>query len=419
MWLRPADSKTHILIATAAGFVLRLAWWWYARPEPVSDFEYYRRSAAALLAHHQFGYPIPSGRAPAYPVFLAIVMLFGRSLAWLSIANVMLSTALVPLTGRLTLVATGWPRVAAGAAWLVALNPTFVFFAPVLASEHLFAALLVAGFVVALSARPGALSLGRIVIAGALLGAAGLARADAVFYAPLLATLGWWRTGRRLIVPAALLLSVATVLAPWYIRNRLVIGPGAGLSTAGGLTFYYGHNARTYGYHPLDGTPLEGLDEASMQSRGYQVGLEYLHRASWPQIFRDIRKGTEMQFLPSYPFSLVWATRHVGRTPDEHTQKPLRGYDTLYRWSERLYHALILGAVLSVLFIWRYPRTASFVFFGIVGLNWVAHCVVFLGEARYRYPAEIACCVLLVLLAGAVLQEYVDGTAQAPGSISV
>jgi 4-amino-4-deoxy-L-arabinose transferase-like glycosyltransferase len=392
------NASRQILIATIAGLALRLAWWWYAQPEPVSDFEYYRRAGVALLDHHQFGFPRPSGRAPGYPAFLAVTMLFGRSLAWLSIANILLSTALVPMTARLTRLLTGWPRAAIVAAWVVALNPTFVFFAPVLASEHLFAALLVTALIAVLSAARGDRVLLHVAGAGALMGAAALARADAMFYVPLFAALAWWRTGRRALAPAALLLSVAVVLAPWYIRNRVVVGAGAGISTAGGLTFYYAHNDRTYGYHPLRGTPLEGLDEAAMQTRGYQLGLEYLSRADWSRIIRDIGTATRLQFVPSYPFSLVWATQAMGQTPDNLTQRPLPGFHALFRAAELLYYALLCGAALSLIGVRRYPRTALCVLWGVIGLNWFAHCVIFLGEGRYRYPAELMCCMLVALL---------------------
>jgi len=329
------------------------------------------------------------------------MMLFSRSLVWLSIANILLSSALVPMTARLTWLLTGFHRVAIVAAWVVALNPTFVFFAPVLASEHLFAALLVAALIVTLSIPRGDRFLLPVIGAGALIGAAALARADAMFYVPVFAVLAWWRTSRRALAPAALLLSVAVVLAPWYIRNRIVIGPGAGVSTAGGLTFYYAHNDRTYGYHPLRGTPLEGLDEAAMQTRGYQLGLEYLSHAPWSRIISDIGTATRLQFVPSYPFSLVWATQSMGKTPDDMTQRPLPGFDAFFRLAELAYYALLCGAALSLTVFRRYPRAALCVLWGVIGINWFAHCVIFLGEGRYRYPAELMCCMLVALLVAA------------------
>jgi len=315
----------------------------------------------------------------------------------------------VPVVGRLALRLTAWPAAAVAAAWVVAVDPTFVCFAPVLASEHLFAVLLMAAMLVALEAADAAQLEGaappstsmfvNVAVAGTLLGAAALARADAIFYAPIVVVVLWRGAGRRVVAPAACLLAAAMVLTPWYVRNRLVIGPGAGLSTAGGLTFYYGHNSRAYGWHPLEGTPLEGLDEAALQTRGYQLGFAYLAHAGWGQIVSDIEKGTRAQYLPSYPFSFIWATRSAGGTPDETSQRALPGYDTLYGFADGAYQYLMWGAGLSLLFVRRYPRRASFVLYGMVVVNWTAHCVVFLGEARYRYPAEVACCVLFALFA--------------------
>ena len=104
--------ERSILIVSIAGLALRLAWWWYARPDPIADFEYYRLMAADLLEHHRLvdhplvGTPRASAlRVPGYPVFLALAMLVSRSVAWLSIVNVALSALLVPL------VEEGWLEV--------------------------------------------------------------------------------------------------------------------------------------------------------------------------------------------------------------------------------------------------------------------------------------------------------------------
>ena len=401
--------RPSILIVSIAGLALRLAWWWYARPDPVADFEWYRLMAADLLEQHQlvdhplFGTPQPSAlRVPAYPVFLAVAMLVSRSGAWLSIVNVVLSTLLVPLVAWLARVLAFEPAAALTAAVLVAINPTFVFFSPVLASEHLFVVFLVLSLIVGTGARTRS----QFAVAGLLFGAAVLTRPDALFYMPVLAGVVWLRSGSvRPIAPAILMLAAALVVAPWYVRNRVVVGPGAGLSTAGGLNFYYAHNDHQYGWHPLQGTPLEGLSEVAVQARGYELGFEFLSHAGLARIVSDIREGTVRLYSPSaYPFALYWSTLTASSNPDNnspnalHESAALQGLTGLYRW-------LLWGAGLSLLLIRRTPSIASGVLYGLLAMNWVGYCWIFWADSRFRFLAEVVFCMLTALVVSVVVRS--------------
>lgn len=401
--VRPGWFARSILIVTLVGLVLRLAWWWHAHPDPVSDFEYYRLMAAGLLDHHELGYPkVSAARVPAYPAFLAAAMLVSRSAAWLGLVNVLLSALLVPVVARLARVLGLADSAALGAAAIVALDPTFVFFSPVLASEHLFIVFLLWSFVEAIGATTGR----GFALAGVVFGAAMLTRPDALFYTPVLAGVAWLRSGRaRPVAPAVLLLSAALIVTPWYVRNRIVMGPGAGLSTVGGRNFYYAHNDRRYGWHPLAGTPLEGLDEVAMQTRGYELGFEYLAHAGPRRIASDIREGTVRLYSPSaYPFALHWSTLTAGSNPDNstpnalHENATLQGLAGLYRW-------LLWGAGLSLLVVRRTPPLASFVLYGLLAMNWIGHCWIFWADPRFRYVAEVVFCLLTALVVHAVVRS--------------
>ena len=397
-----------MLVAAGVGLVLRVAWWAYARPDPVSDFEWLRRLAEGMLDHQQYGYPrLEGGKVPLYPIVLAGLMLINRSIAWLSLVTVLISAALVPLVGVLAHRLGLGQRTAVGASLICAANPTFVLLAPVLATEHLFAALLVAALVVLVGPgqdSPQRPMTGRVVAAGAVLGLTVLTRVDALFYVPVFAGLVWVRfPRRRLIGLTVMLVTAGVLLMPWYLRNRAVIGPGSGLSTAGGATFYHGHHDGPYGWRPLTGTPLEGLHQLELHQRGYELGFEYLRRIGPLGIARDIAIATGQQFSPlSSPYALRWSTSQAGPTPDEFTQKAVRG-ERLLGYVNAIYYALLLGAaMLSPLFIMRVPATAAFVLYGIVGLNWLGHCVVFLGGPRYRYMAEVVFCALAAVAMAAV-----------------
>lgn len=387
-------ARRPVLIASIVGLALRLAWLWHAHPAPVSDFEYYRHFAEVLLDRHQLGDPQPSAaRVPAYPLFLAGAMLLSRSVGWLSLLNVLLSTALIPLVARVALLLGLGTRDAVYAAFLCAFDPTFVFFAPVLASEHLFVLLLFGALVVVLARR--------VALAGLLFGAATLTRPDALFYAPIFLLVTRVRSNPMPVRGLAVFVLVAaTTIAPWLVRNRLVVGPGTGLSTFGGLNFYYAHNDRAYGWHPVQGTPLEGLDEVQAQRRGYEIGLAYLARHGSRRIVGDTLRGTQRLYSPSaWPFALYWSTRTPGRTPDENRKNRIPGH-RLWRHLAGLYRIPFCGALLSVIFIRRVPSLAAVVLYGLVAMNWFGHCVIFWADPRYRYVAEVVFCILTAVGGG-------------------
>jgi len=402
--MRRSGSRVLVSI-TALGLGLRVLWWWYAQPDPVSDFEYTRRLAETVMTHHQYGFPgSAGGRVPAYPLFLAALMTISRSVAWLSLASVVLASALVPLMARFA-ASLGLGRSASlGVALVGAVNPGFVFFSPVLATEHLFILLLVLALTIVVHPRvttPLA-SNGRIAVGGFVFGLAALARVDALFYLPVLALAVWWRT-RRVVAVAVLVAALAAALAPWFIRNRIVIGPGAGLSTTGGPNFYYAHNDRAYGWHPLKGTPLEGLSQLDMHRRGYELGFEYLSRASLRQIAGDIWTGTTRLYGPAASsYGLYWSTRQAGPTPDDFQTKPLAGLSIL-QWLADAYVLLLSGAILSLVFLHAWPLRAAALSYGIVVLNWIAHCWIFWADPRFRLTAEVVFCVLTAFAAAQIV----------------
>lgn len=387
----------RLLISFMFGLLARVGWWAYARPVPVSDFEYYRRLGLELLVHHQLGYPRPSAvRVPGYPALLAALMLVSRSTDWLALANVALSALLILVVYRLARVLTGDERVARLAALVSALSPELVFLSPVLASEHLYVLLLFGSLLLLAPAMTTAApSRARVILAGLCFGAATLTRPDGLFYLPVAAVLARshaarWTLRYRPVLP--FLLCVLIVVAPWYVRNLVSVGPGAGLSVQGGLTFYYGHNERGAGYHPLQGTPLDGLGDVERQRKGYEVGWKYISDSRPSQLWGDLMRATAVLFWGTGAGSLDWSTRAYGSTPDNSTAKPLRARPVLEEVERFGYRSLLVVALLAVVFARRYPRL--WVAYGVVVMTWVCYAGVYLAMTRYRYAAEIAMCIL-------------------------
>src|SRR4029453_13268630 len=182
-----------LLAAIGTALLLRLLWMWLPRPGPVGGYEKFCELAHDLLVNGQFGWPEPTAyRFPGYPAFLAATMRVSQSVAWLRVVDVLLSAALVPAPSPpAKKLANGDRRYGLAAAWVCALNPAFVFWAPILASEHPFALLTFVGLALL---APNPLPL---LVSGACLGLACLTRGEGLFLAPTFLLLLWLVSPRQ------------------------------------------------------------------------------------------------------------------------------------------------------------------------------------------------------------------------------
>src|SRR5262245_20387396 len=327
---------------------------WFASPVPVSDYEKFRELAHDLLVHGQFGWPEPTAyRFPAYPTFLALAMRVSQSVAWLRVVDVVLSAALVPAAYALAKrLANGDGRYGLAAAWVCALNPGFVFWAPILASEHPFALLVFAGLAV-LGTNPL-----QLLVSGVCLGLASLTRGEGLFQiptfglmlmlvSPRLSFLRGVRNGALLMLPVGLLLGT------WMARNNALVGPGSGVSTSGGVNFYMGHGQAQYGYQPDTGTPFEGLSEPEAQRKAYRVSFEAL-RKNPMRFARDVAIGTWEHYRPG-AYAVSWSARLPRGPAGVYPEKHLPGR-RFFSWLQVLgYAAVCLLALAALVLRQRMP----------------------------------------------------------------
>ncbi len=412
----PPGGWRAVLVPVAIGFVLRLAWFLYSRPVPVSDYDSYRLLAISLLDHGRFGYPEPNMfRVPFYPAVLAAFMLVSRSIAWLSFCNVLLSTALIPVVFRVGWRITGDLRAATWAALACALYPTFVFYSPLLASEHVFALLLFGAVLLLLSPR-GA-SVRNLTLAGTALALATLTRGEALFYAPLLVLVPVLRGWRPPLARMAVCFLVPILLLPgsWYVRNLVRFGPGVGLSTNGTQLFFLGHHAGgQYGEMRSLPDSIEKQRPQAEAARLYtRLTLQYL-REDPRRIALDAVQGTRALYKPGN-YALRWNValpRAPGTTA--YPEKHLAGYGIL-RWVEALgFVALVILALGSVPFLASLPVEAWAIPAAVLFLNWFGYAVVFAAIQRFRFTAEAALCLLAgVTLARLLARERSSGAESA------
>ncbi len=391
------------------GLLLRITWLLVADPAPVSDFWAYLQLGVGLLDHHQFGYPEPEMiRLPGYPVFLALLMLASRNVFWLKLFNVFLSTGLILLLYDLARqLSRGNELFAHMCALVCALYPGFIFYSPVLASENLFAPLYLGGLLLLLR---GGTRWASAAVSGLVLGLAVFTRGEGLFYLPayLLATLFSGGTLRaRAMRGLSIVLCTALLLAPWYVRNFRLFGPGVGLAGSSGLNFYFSHNRYGYGFIPWPNAPeLRAPNVAQAARQGWKAGLDNL----WQDPVHVIRR-MPVAFLQQYapepiPEYLLWSSVKGFTTLGGITERAeIPGLDWLEKLCRTGYLLVLILAAASFLWWRSLPGSSWAVLLSIVFGNWCCYCIIFYAVGRYRFIVE----VVAFILAGLTISELARG----------
>jgi 4-amino-4-deoxy-L-arabinose transferase-like glycosyltransferase len=379
------------------GLGLRIGWLLYARPEPVSDYQVYVALAETLLDDRFFGLDAPSAFwLPGYPTFLAALMLVSRSVVWLSVVNVVLSTLACVLVYLLARKVTGREGVAVAATAVCALTPGFVLYAPVLGTEQLFVVLFLVAVLLALGIRGP--SPWRALATGLVAGLAALTRGEMLFYLPILLAFVWFTSGmrptmRRVQQCAVLVAGVAIVVVPWAVRNAVVVDAGLSLSTVGGMNFYFGHRADGYGFTTDVPWPLDDIEANRI---GWSEGLAYV-RERPVVVLESARDGT-YAWLESPEYALIWSTG----SPDEEV---FLAWDRRYvPFEGTLRRILILSSAISLslaaaaFVTWRrWSTDLRILATGVILLNWLGYAVLFFGHPRFRYTVDTVATILVAI----------------------
>lgn len=239
------------------GLVLRVGLVLDSSPYPLAgDAWDYDRHARVLLDTHRYpstwdgpdGGPTAS-RPPLYPFFLAAVYgVVGQShgVEAARLVQAALGTAIVGLIGLIAWQLWGRP-VALIAIAMGAVFPPLISVGATLMSEALFLFLELAACAAVLQHRRSAHRLRWAVVAGLLCGLAALTRSVGPALIAPLALLLIGPSGiapRARLAPALTLLAVtAATVAPWTVRNAIVIDAFVPVSTQGGHTLAGALNA--------------------------------------------------------------------------------------------------------------------------------------------------------------------------------
>jgi hypothetical protein len=247
-------TRRWVLAAAAAGFAARLCFalfYWVGQPL-TQDERDYLALARSLVQGDGFAYPAdePSqgtsarfDRPPAYPLFLATLGVGTRGdavPARVKVAQAFVGAIGVWLIGAIA--CRAWnPRAGVVAAWIAAIYPPLVFLPAYALSETLYSTLALGAARVLdeVAAQPRSRG---AVVAGVLLGAAILVRPAMLVFLPLL--VWWYRGAPRRRAGAIVLAAALAVVAPWTMRNALVLHRFVPVAAEGGVNFWIGN-------HPL------------------------------------------------------------------------------------------------------------------------------------------------------------------------
>jgi 4-amino-4-deoxy-L-arabinose transferase-like glycosyltransferase len=305
-------------------------------------------------------------RSPLYPYFVAAVYgAFGENQRNVFVAQAVLGalgTVLLFLSLRqLSLF------VATLGALLYALHPTMLFYTSQMLTESLYTFLLLLLTYSTFKMLDGK---NRWVwMVGATMGLAILCRSEAMPLSALFALGLFLFLSLRWLEKARLLLAVGVVvaifLAPWLIRNYVLLGTPV-LSTEGGITFYLGNNPEATGGYHVPTQPLPNIPSGEVQKNNFYFGQGLSFVANNPLTFLALIVKKQIS---------LWSPNH---------NLVLDGADIL----------LLPFAVLGLILAWRDRLNWRYFYFLACPIVTVlAVSSVVMGQVRFRtslYPFLIA-----------------------------
>jgi 4-amino-4-deoxy-L-arabinose transferase-like glycosyltransferase len=337
-----------------------------------------------LLIHHSLAFDDPrfeqtvyAYRTPGYPLLVAIC---GANVAAIRIMQAVIDTSTVLAAFFL---ARRWlsPQRSLFAAAIVAINPFLIYFTGLILSETLFIAMLV--WAMALLVHRFQMKL--TLIGSLLLALATLIRPSALLLPAALAGYGYFVTQAsrrhwRFPIWSALwgLMMTALVLAPWAIRNHLVLHHWIWTTTNSGITQYDGFNPRADGSSNQDFV----TEMPELAKMGEVERSKYL-------------AGLARNYVIQNPLhALELAVRKIGRT---WTPIPLSS-----EYKSRRAYVLAAAAYsipLDLLLVWgllsgTLPRAAK-VYLMIPALYFTLVHALSVGSLRYRIPAEVPMAIVV------------------------
>ncbi len=324
--------RSFVLAAALAGLVARLAFglvYWTNESLNRDEVEYLSL-ARSLTAGHGYQYdeyvkkgPVqPFGRAPGYPVFLALIGA-GREYVEHVPASVKIAQSIVGAAGVFVIALAafrmgGRPSAMAAAA-IAAAYPPLIWISGYAYSEALFWPIGLTLGLIASWALNTPQSWGRGMTLGAVAAVSVLVRAATMPFLPLVALWILWK--RRPVTLAAFVLGLVIALTPWTIRQVNYYGRFVLVASDGGVTFWTGNNPLAPGEGDMAANPYlklasqalraqhPALDEEQMEPVYYREALSWIqaHPVDWLKL---MAKKVFYLVVPIGPSYKVHSTRY-------------------------------------------------------------------------------------------------------------
>jgi 4-amino-4-deoxy-L-arabinose transferase-like glycosyltransferase len=387
------DPRTRrlILVAVMVGLAARLAFglfYWVGKPLTHDEREYLAlaRSVASgrgftYDASHQTGTAQQFGRAPGYPLFIAVIGAPATEVTStptrLKIAQSLLGAGVVWVIGLIAWRSLG-SRAGIVAAAGAAVYPPLVWMSAYVLSETLFSAMALST-VLALDlamhrARTHRAGGAGILAAGLLAGTATLVRPVMLFFVPL--ALLWIVRRNRIALAVAFVAAALAVILPWTARNYRVYDRFVLVASEGGVTFWTGNHPLARGDGDLAANPA--LKRAELEFRLAHPGLtaEQLE----PLYYRDA-----LQYIVRHPG--WWVTLLLKKA--FYTIVPAGPSYTLHSWkylaaSVASYLLLLPFAGAGFRRVWHAPLRPTALLLAAASV--VIAGLLFFPQERFRIP---------------------------------
>ncbi len=226
---------------------------------------------------------------PGYPLFLTVIFyFFPNSLVAVKIVNLTLGLLTAWIVALLTWRLTAHKATATLAAFLFLTHPAILFAQSRSGPESLFT-LLTTGFVLALCQAFDRKKMLDFVIAGILLGMATMVKSTTIFFPAFLFGLvllkKQWHSAFKIWMPrlALMVLGMLLVLAPWIVRNYLLVHQFIPTMTVAGTSATHGlYVCKNFSFKANMG---QQYSEAAKQLNAVAAQLQLPHRGMFFQYF--------------------------------------------------------------------------------------------------------------------------------------
>jgi 4-amino-4-deoxy-L-arabinose transferase-like glycosyltransferase len=376
-----------LAVAAGVALALRLLFalgYWTGQPLTRDEREYLA-IARGLTTGHGFspdpamlaGQPEPFGRAPGYPLFLALTgagaVVPSAVPVSVKIAQAVLGAVGVVLVGLIATRLAG-SRAGLAAALIAACYPPLVWISAYAYSEAIawpIGLAVVWVFDRRAADRSGVSS---VLAAGALTGAAILIRPGMIIFLALAAL--WLMIRRAPSRALAFAVAAVFVVAPWTIRNYLHEGRFVAVASEGGVTFWTGNHPHAIGEGDLAANPELKRDALVLRAQHPTLTEDEMERVYYHEAFGWIG-AHPWRWLALEIRKIFYLVVPIGPSYRLHSFR--------YLAASLLSYGLLLPA--AVIGFWRArPRRGTVPGLWLLGGSAVLMCLIFFPQERFRIP---------------------------------